>query len=97
VNKHIDDYARKALAQLTAPGLANPYINSSPCGCIGPQNGEPCCPCAMRSVTVKDGRYVRVTDLGPAPVAPGGANENAQGQMKKNPPAAGRGEGDSHG
>lgn len=34
---------------------------------MGPQNGEPCCPCAMRHVKVIDGRYVRVTDLGPAP------------------------------
>jgi hypothetical protein len=31
------------------------------------------------------------------PVNIGGANENAQGHMKTNPPAAGRGEGDSHG
>lgn len=37
------------------------------CNCIGPQNGEPACPCAMRSVRVVDGRYVRITDLGPAP------------------------------
>ncbi len=37
------------------------------CGCIGPQNGEPVCPCQMRSVKVIDGRYVRVQDLGPAP------------------------------
>ncbi|MGJ4857051.1 hypothetical protein ACN6KF_003035 [Labrys sp. La1] len=37
------------------------------CGCIGPQNGEPLCPCMMRGVQIKDGRYVRVEDLGPAP------------------------------
>lgn len=35
------------------------------CGCIGPQNGQPLCPCAMRSVTIENGRYVRREDLGP--------------------------------
>jgi hypothetical protein len=44
-------------------------VNSSPryqlCNCIGPQNGQPACPCAMRDVKIVDGRYVRVTDLGP--------------------------------
>jgi hypothetical protein len=36
-----------------------------PCNCIGPQNGQPVCPCAMRSVTIEDGRYVQRSDLGP--------------------------------
>ena len=35
------------------------------CNCIGPQNGDPGCPCQMRNVSVKDGRYVKTTDLGP--------------------------------
>lgn len=35
------------------------------CNCIGPQNGKPVCPCRMRNVIVKDGRYVEVRDLGP--------------------------------
>lgn len=39
------------------------------CNCIDPQNGQPLCPCAMRGVQIIDGRYVRVTDLGPAPSA----------------------------
>lgn len=30
------------------------------CGCIGPQNGQPLCPCQMRNVKV-----VEVEDLGP--------------------------------
>ena len=38
-----------------------------PCHCIGPQNGEPACPCQMRGVTIENGRYVRRIDLGPAP------------------------------
>jgi hypothetical protein len=36
------------------------------CNCIGPQCGQPLCPCQMRGVSIQDGRYVRVTDLGPA-------------------------------
>lgn len=36
------------------------------CNCIGPQNGEPYCPCMMRNVVERDGRWVRTeTDLGP--------------------------------
>lgn len=39
----------------------------SVCNCVGPQNGQPACPCAMRSVRIIKGRYVRIQDLGPAP------------------------------
>lgn len=46
-------------------------VNGQPdtyaCNCRGPQNGQPVCPCMMRDVRIIDGRYVRVTDLGPAP------------------------------
>lgn len=38
------------------------------CFCVGPQNGAPLCPCQMRYVTIRAGRYVRETDLGPVPV-----------------------------
>lgn len=37
------------------------------CHCRGPQNGQPACPCQMRGVRIVNGRYVRTTDLGPAP------------------------------
>ena len=38
------------------------------CNCIGPQNGEPLCPCMMRGVIKRDGRYIRPEqDLGPVP------------------------------
>ena len=37
------------------------------CHCVGPQNGQPLCPCRMGSVSVRDGRYVEVIDHGPAP------------------------------
>ena len=36
------------------------------CNCIGPQAGQPLCPCMMRSVAVKNGRWVEPKrDLGP--------------------------------
>lgn len=37
------------------------------CNCIGPQNGQPLCPCQMRFVQVRNGRYfLPEQDLGPA-------------------------------
>lgn len=47
-------------------GYRAPDPHATICSCIGPQNGQPLCPCAMRGVQIIDGRYVRVTDLGPA-------------------------------
>lgn len=36
------------------------------CGCVGPQRGEPLCPCKMRGVVQRKGRWVQVErDLGP--------------------------------
>lgn len=35
------------------------------CNCIGPQNGEPVCPCMMHHLKIVDGRYVQVIDYGP--------------------------------
>ena len=40
-----------------------------PCNCIGPQRGEPVCPCQMVSVRIINGRYVMTRDLGPASTA----------------------------
>ena len=38
----------------------------APCHCVGPQNGEPVCPCAMRPILIRDGRWVQPeVDLGP--------------------------------
>ena len=42
-------------------------VGGHACNCIGPQKGQPVCPCAMRFVKVVNGRYVRTEDLGPAP------------------------------
>lgn len=36
------------------------------CNCIGPQRGEPRCPCQMRGIIERDGRWiVPEQDLGP--------------------------------
>jgi len=41
-------------------------MDSQPCFCIGPQNGEPFCRCKMRGVLIRDGRYIMPErDLGP--------------------------------
>lgn len=50
---------------LTAQSACGPYQEA--CGCMGPQNGQPVCPCQMRGVQIVNGRYVRTQDLGPAP------------------------------
>lgn len=44
---------------------AHSSVTASACNCIGPQDGQPLCPCQMRGVEIVEGRYVRVTDLGP--------------------------------
>jgi hypothetical protein len=36
------------------------------CFCVGPQNGQPVCPCRMRNVRRRNGRLVEERDLGPA-------------------------------
>ncbi|MBD3844254.1 hypothetical protein IED13_00990 [Bosea sp. SSUT16] len=42
------------------------WVDTFACNCIGPRNGEPRCPCAMRNVTERDGRWiVPEQDLGP--------------------------------
>lgn len=38
-----------------------------PCNCLGPQPGMPRCPCAMRHLVKRDGRWIQPeVDLGPA-------------------------------
>ena len=56
----MSDVLRKYFEQKSAAGAP-----SHACNCIGPQNGEPLCPCQMRSVEIVNGRYVRTDDLGP--------------------------------
>lgn len=41
-------------------------IEGHSCGCVGPQNGEPKCPCLMRGIIKRDGRWIEPErDLGP--------------------------------
>lgn len=41
------------------------------CNCIGPQNGQPLCPCQMRGVIQRDGRWIATErDLGPVKPEP---------------------------
>lgn len=47
------------------------------CCCIGPQNGQPLCPCRMRGVTIQDGRCIEVIDHGPVPT-----KEQVEGQRE---------------
>ena len=41
-------------------------FHPQPCHCIGPQNGQPACPCAMRGMIIRNGRYIKPEqDMGP--------------------------------
>lgn len=53
------------VAQQTKQGTLTGGNEVKACFCIGPQNGEPLCPCQMRGVQIINGRYVKVKDLGP--------------------------------
>lgn len=43
--------------------LSKPRPESYPCGCIGPQNGQPECPCLMQWVEIVDGKYYRINEV----------------------------------
>ena len=69
---------------LTKQGIASAAaMGTHSCNCIGPQDGKPLCPCQMRGVEIKNGRYVKTIDYGPVrePVPPlryratGGSND----------------------
>lgn len=38
------------------------------CHCVGPQNGDPVCPCRMPYLKIVNGRYIETIDHGPAPI-----------------------------
>lgn len=42
-------------------------VDIKQCFCVGPQNGQPLCPCRMLDVKIVNGRYVQTIDHGPAP------------------------------
>lgn len=62
----MDQFSFQKIAGRQPTELERRANGFSMCNCVGPQNGEPQCPCAMRDVRIVDGRYVRVQDLGPA-------------------------------
>lgn len=35
---------------------------SMPCGCMGPMDGQPVCPCRMAWVEVVDGKYYQIQE-----------------------------------
>lgn len=35
------------------------------CHCVGPQNGEPACPCMMKNLKKVNGRWIETIDHGP--------------------------------
>lgn len=53
------------------------------CFCIGPQNREPACPCRMRNIRVRNGRYVEERDLGEAPDPRDARIEDFMRRMRK--------------
>lgn len=64
------DKARKEAAEnRNKPSAQNqaqamePATEAHHCNCLGPQNGQPHCPCTMRTLRIVDGRYVQ--DMGP--------------------------------
>ncbi len=58
--------AQEATQERAAWLAANSPKPLNPCNCVGPQSGQPRCPCVMREVQVVDGRYVLpAQDLGP--------------------------------
>lgn len=62
-------YAGPSLQEMAAKMAQQQPLHS--CNCIGPQHGAPRCPCQMRNIIVRDGRFIqREVDLGPAPKAP---------------------------
>lgn len=52
------------------------------CNCVGRRNDEPLCPCAMRGVVIRDGRYVLPErDLGPVSRVEGKRFDNLLKEM----------------
>lgn len=48
--------------QVVRKYLAKPAPNYHPCGCLGPIDGQPKCPCMMQTVVLHDGKYYEVNE-----------------------------------
>lgn len=42
--------------------LSKPAPVFEPCGCLGPRNGQPLCPCMMKMAEQVDGVWYRITE-----------------------------------
>lgn len=42
--------------------LSKPAPFDMPCGCMGPQDDQPVCPCAMAYVEVVNGEYYQIVE-----------------------------------
>jgi hypothetical protein len=51
------------------PSYESKGSQSAACFCVGPQNGNPLCPCRMRRVKIDKGRYIEIIDHGPVPTS----------------------------
>lgn len=67
-----DNFGRiSSAADVRTAGGTGVYVGSHSCGCVGPQSGQPKCPCLMRGVIERDGRWIEPErDLGPVRAAP---------------------------
>lgn len=60
------DIRDQQIAQMTQAMHVKGLVETRACNCVGPQDGQPLCPCRMRGVEIEDGRYVMpARDLGP--------------------------------
>lgn len=62
-------------------GIASSASGARSCFCVGPQNGQPLCPCMMSNVSIEDGRYREIRDLGP--VTRGKVQESREQEIKR--------------
>ncbi len=58
---HPDDQEGQKTYSLPIAGNARNEMIA--CGCVGPQNGDPVCPCQMRNVTIVNGKRAIVRFL----------------------------------
>lgn len=56
---------RMIMGERPAKKIDRCAVFNTACCCVGPQGNEPVCPCRMRNVVVRDGRYIEIRDLGP--------------------------------
>lgn len=51
---------RKNMMEAASAYASRPEESVSACACLGPQNGEPRCPCRMRNIVKVDDKYYEV-------------------------------------